>query len=53
VHLLVAVSPGLATMLKKYSLYSAIALAVLLAVGVVQSVLQPVRDALAHVTSVL
>ena len=52
-HLLVAVSPGLATTLKKYSPYSAIALAVLLAVGVVHPVLQPVRDALVHVTSVL
>jgi Zn-dependent protease len=52
-HLLVAVSPGLATTLKKYSLYAAIALAALLVVGVVQPVLQPVRDALVHVTSVL
>jgi Zn-dependent protease len=52
-HLLVAIRPGLATTLQKYSLYAAVALAVLLVVGVVQSVLQPVRDALVHMTSVL
>jgi Zn-dependent protease len=53
VHLLVAVRPGVATTLNKYSPYAAIALAVLLVAGMVQPVLQPIRDALVHVTSVL
>jgi Zn-dependent protease len=52
-HLLVAIHPGLATTLQKYSLSAGIGLAVLLVVGVVQPVLQPVRDALLYVMSVL
>jgi Zn-dependent protease len=44
-HLLVAVRPSLASLLTKYSFYVAITLAVLLVAGVVQPVLQPVRDA--------
>lgn len=51
-HLVIAVRPGLAATLNKYSLYAAIALAVLLIAGVVQPLLQPVRDALAHLMSV-
>jgi Zn-dependent protease len=46
-HLIVAVRPSLAKTLTKYSLYAAIALALLLVAGVVQPVLQPVRDAVA------
>jgi len=46
-HLIVAVRPSLATTLTKYSLYAAIALAVLVVAGVVQPVLQPVWDAVA------
>jgi Zn-dependent protease len=46
-HLIVAVRPSLAPTLTKYSLYAAIALAALLVAGVVQPVLQPVRDAVA------
>lgn len=45
-HLLVAVRPSLAPLLTKYQLYAALALAALTAAGVVQPVLQPVRDAL-------
>ena len=48
-HLIVAIRPSLAPTLTKYSLYAAIALAVLVVAGVVQPVLQPVRDAVAGV----
>jgi Zn-dependent protease len=50
-HFIVAVHPSLATTLTKYSLYAAIALTVLLVAGVVQPVLQPVRDAVAALLS--
>jgi hypothetical protein len=46
-HLIVVVRPSLATTLTKYSLYAAIALAVLVVAGVVQPVLQPAWDAVA------
>jgi hypothetical protein len=46
-HLIVAVRPSLAKTLTKYSLYAAIALAMLLVAGVVQPVLLPVWDAVA------
>jgi len=46
-HLLVAVRPSLAPLLIKYQLYPAFALAALTLAGVVQTVLQPVRDAVA------
>ena len=46
-HLIVAVRPSLAPTLTKHSLHAAIALAALLVAGVVQPVLQPVRDAAA------
>ena len=44
-HLLVAVHPSLAPLLTKYQLYAAVALAAFTLAGVVQLVLQPVRDA--------
>jgi hypothetical protein len=46
-HLLVAVRPSLAPLLTKYQIYIALALAALTLAGVVQPVLQPMRDALA------
>jgi Zn-dependent protease len=46
-HLLVAVRPSLAPVSARYSIYAAIALAVLALAGVVQPVLQPVRDVMA------
>jgi Zn-dependent protease len=46
-HLLVAVRPSLALLVTKYQVYAALALAALALTGVVQTALQPVRDAIA------
>jgi Zn-dependent protease len=50
-HLIVAVRPSLARALNKYSLYAGFAFAALLVAGVVQPLLQPLRDALKQLTS--